>query len=843
MKKPQLKTVLTVLILTSVLSLLFVKSNSHDIQKHHNVITNIQQLSYHDSLFNEAILDLKANQFANYDTLTRQTQAIERILKWLVSSESGIYNTHGQDLDQTINQATDAFFQKKSLMERFQSHNGILKNSLYYFPTVVQNFKLDSNNTSTDELVDRLFKEILLFHVRSDEKNATQAAATIKILENTDKASVSDVIKHAETIIHRKQALDKSAKELFTQPTRKSVEAIYTTYSQYNADIIKSTRGYRIAMYAFALLLLGYIFKLFLTLRSTMTKLEKSLNELEFQKHALDEHAIVISITPDGLIEYANERFQKTSQFNENELKDHVRNLIDYRFHPWSFTSNIRNILKTGKTWRGEIRCVTKDQNFYWADTTIVPFVDKAGNPSRYVALLTDITEKKAVDERIFRLAHYDALTQLTNRPYFLEKTENALIQSKNNSAKMAVVFLDLDNFKIINDTLGHAFGDTLLMFVGDHLRECVRETDVISRMGGDEFTIALPSIASNNEIEQIVESILSITNKCVRIENRDITISTSIGVSVYPEDGESVDSLLKNADMAMYQAKTEGKNKYVFYNEDLKTENLIRHKLDNDLKEAVRENQFELYYQPQICTDSKKICAVEALLRWNHPERGLIAPDAFIPSLEENGLIVEVGDWVLTQACTQLAAWKKIGFDLKISVNISPRQIRNDHLLEVLKNILNFRAIQPADLQLELTESGLLDNTELTSSLLEKVNDLGVAIALDDFGTGYSSLSYLKKLPINTLKIDRSFVRDLPDDQHDLEIVATILAMAKNLGLATVAEGVETMEQRDFLAENGCDYLQGYMFSKPRNAEDMLKMLHDDNSNPDISSVTNIAS
>jgi len=454
--------------------------------------------------------------------------------------------------------------------------------------------------------------------------------------------------------------------------------------------------------------------------------------------------------------------------------------------------------------------------------------LDKENKPIRYVALQTDITDKKRVEERISYLAHYDDLTNLPKRAFFLEKIDHELHKTSVSGKKLALLFLDLDNFKLINDTLGHDSGDELLKIVARHLRSSVRETDIVSRLGGDEFTIALLDIESREEIEAIARKILSITNKSVHLGRKEITISSSIGISVYPDDAEDIDSLLKYSDIAMYRAKTEGKNKSMYFTEELMSENLDRHTLENEIRQAIQHNEFELFYQPQVLADGGEICAVEALIRWNHPDKGLIAPYVFIPILEDSGLILDVGKWVLMEACTQLVALKEQGFNLRMSVNISANQLRDDHLLELIKQIINFRPIEPHELELEITETSLLQNIDRTITLLNALSEAGVGLSLDDFGTGYSSLSYLKKLPIKTLKIDRSFIKDIPSDQHDMAIATTIIAMARNLDLRVVAEGVETEEQLNFLQEKGCDTLQGYYFSKPVNASDLRQVLCD---------------
>jgi len=826
MRKGKFKPVVIIFCLISILTFLFVKTKANNINRHHDVINQLHNLSYQDSLLNESVLEFRANRFSNYDPITSQKQAIENILLWIKNTQSGLYNEFGNDLDNAIDSSEEQFDKKIVLVERFKSHNGILKNSLYYLPTAIAKNQNNERNGQYDNDLNQLLRDVLLFTSRPNDQNKLKAYFFIRKIKTAQDSELSLIALHAETILREQEALQDIVSSIFNLATNKGVEDIYHIYERYNAERVKSAARYRTVMYAMAILLVLYMLRQFLTLRRTKNYLEESLYELAFQKNALDEYTIVASISPEGKVLYVNDKYTEISQYAKDDLIGRTQRILESEYHPRSYFSEMWRTLKEGNSWRGEIRKHKKDGSHYWVDATIVPFLDKANKPIRYIALQTDITDKKRVEERVSYLAHYDDLTNLPKRAFFLEKIDNELQKISKPGKKLALMFLDLDNFKLINDTLGHDSGDELLKIVASHLRSSVRESDIVSRLGGDEFTIALLDIESKEEIEAIARKILSITNKSVLLARKEITISSSIGISVYPDDASDLDSLLKYSDIAMYRAKTEGKNKFVFFTEELMSENLDRHTLENELRHAVQRKEFELYYQPQIVKESGEICAVEALIRWNHPEKGLIPPHVFIPVLEDSGLIMDVGKWVLVEACTQLVTLKEQGFNLRMSVNISANQLRDDHLPELIKQIIDFRPIEPHELELEITETSLLQNIDRTITLLNALSKLGVGLSLDDFGTGYSSLSYLKKLPIGTLKIDRSFVKDIPNDQHDMAIATTIIAMARTLDLQVVAEGVETEEQLNFLQENGCDILQGYYFSKPVNACDLRQVL-----------------
>ncbi len=841
MNRDKFKIVVTIACLLGILTFLFFKARNNDIEKHHKIIHNIQQLFYQDSQFNESILKLQTVNFAAYEMLAKHRRAIEEYTAWLKTTESGIYQTFGEDIDTAIDEAEQVFAVKIDLIEEFKSLNSDLKKSVAELPVAVEAEKRGASSFAEHIYLDRLLKEVLLFHSNPMENNNRWVLKAIEQMYQSPDDSQLELAGHASTVIKNTEGIIQKIQNIFDLPTKQSVGEIYNIYSRYYAEKSKSTAFYRFAMYAMALFLLAYVAKLFLTLRNTMRHLETSLEEIEFQKKALDEHAIVASINPDGHITYVNDRFIEVSQYSRKDTDSHFKKLIDFNHHSPFILKEIVTALKKGETWRGELRNSKKDGSFFWADATIVPFIDKLGAPIRHIALLTDITAKKRDEQRIFNLAHYDSLTGLPNRLFFRQQVEQHLSEQASKDKKTVLLFVDLDNFKLVNDTMGHTVGDSLLRKVANHLTSSARENDLVSRLGGDEFVVALMDIESHNEIIKITNAILSITDYPVKLEQHETVVSTSIGISVYPDDANSMDCLIQHSDMAMYAAKSRGKNQYQFFTKELEIQSIKRHTLENDLRRAIQLEEFEIYYQPQVESVSGDIASVEALIRWNHPDKGLIPPCDFIPVLEETGLIVTVGDWVLKQACTQLAAWKQQGFRLRMAVNISAHQIADNHLLEIIEQILRFRPIEPHELELELTETSLLNNSEYSITLLNSLSELGVGLALDDFGTGYSSLSYLKKLPIDRLKIDRSFVWELPNDRRDMEIITTIIAMAKSLGLQIIAEGVETAEQYAILQDKQCEYLQGYHIGKPMPADEMLAKLHDNRDGTTLDNVVNL--
>ena len=438
-----------------------------------------------------------------------------------------------------------------------------------------------------------------------------------------------------------------------------------------------------------------------------------------------------------------------------------------------------------------------------------------------------DVTEHNKAQLMIQHQAFYDSLTNLPNRTLFDRKLAQALNQIRSTNKMLAVMFLDLDRFKTINDTLGHTVGDLLLKNVVERLKSCLREKDIIARWGGDEFTLLLPEISCRQDATAIAKRILEVLKPGFNLKNHYLHITSSIGIATFPEDGRDAETLVKNADAALYWVKEKGRNDYQHYNLRLNSQAHVLLDLENRLHYALQKQEFELYYQPIVEVSTNKIVKMEALLRWQHPELGRISPDIFIPIAEENGLIVEIGEWVLKTACAQTKTWQDLGlFDLAVSVNLSARQFYNNDLVKTVSRILSLTKLSFSSLELEITETATMRNTNLARQILDNLRQMGISLSMDDFGTGYSSLSYLKDFPFSTIKIDRSFVHDLSVDSSNLAIIKAITTLGKGLNLRIVAEGVETEQLKSLLQALHCNYMQGYFISRPLNAVDATNLL-----------------
>lgn len=458
-----------------------------------------------------------------------------------------------------------------------------------------------------------------------------------------------------------------------------------------------------------------------------------------------------------------------------------------------------------------------------------IPMLGRDGGANRYVGLYgvaRDISDRKRAEEIISFQAYHDQLTRLPNRVLFKDRLELAIAQAQRRGGSLAVMFVDVDRFKLVNDTYGHAEGDALLRGIATRLSNSLRRGDTLARLGGDEFTVLLPDIAGPEDAEVIARKVLLALEDPFPLDHGDFRATASVGIAIYPPDGQTAEALTQHADIAMYQVKRSGKNGFRFFAPELNTHHQSRIAVENDLRMAIERNQLELYYQPQVSLSKQRVVGMEALLRWNHPENGLIGPDVFIPVAEEVGFIGEISRWVLESACLQLASWRKAGYrDLKMSLNLAPHDFDRGDIVEFVTDCIQRHDLPPSKVELEITESMMMQDTAGVAAKVRELRSAGIGVAIDDFGTGYSALAYLQKLPVSVLKIDRSFVRDL-DGLMTNPIISAITGIAKGFGLELIAEGVEHAQQAKTLKALGCDVMQGYYFAHPMQAGDASAMI-----------------
>ena len=558
--------------------------------------------------------------------------------------------------------------------------------------------------------------------------------------------------------------------------------------------------------------------------------LERKQVEGDLQKlsRAVEQSPTMVLITDEkGKIEYVNEEFTEVTGYSLAEIEGLTPSLLNAGETDPVFYDEMWKTISSGNDWQGEIRNRTKSGQSYWSMLYISPILDDEERITHFIGVSEDISEQKKTLEQIEELAFYDPLTQLGNRRLFKEQLDVELKKMGRNASAFALFYLDLDNFKQINDTLGHDAGDGLLQKIADRLRGVLRSSDLIARIGGDEFMVLLPDVSSSVEVGVVAKKLLKSIAKPVILCGTEVKATMSLGITMAPTDGNDWAVLMKNADLAMYRAKRNGRNNFQFFTHEMNDEVVRRASMEEQLRNALRNHEFCIHYQPQwtIMNELQPVC-FEALVRWNHPERGMVSPAEFIPIAEELGLIVELGDWVLNEACSQGRQLLDSGHSVRMAVNLSMRQLFDPELLNKIKAALKRNNLPASLLELEITESVIMEEVDVVVETLQQLKNLGISLAIDDFGTGYSSLSYLKRLPFDHLKVDASFVRDIPHDKNDMEITSAVIAMAHKLGLKVIAEGIETHEQLSFLRDNDCDMGQGYLLARPAPLDDILKYI-----------------
>lgn len=559
---------------------------------------------------------------------------------------------------------------------------------------------------------------------------------------------------------------------------------------------------------------------------------EITLDQNDAFASSIINHAIegIITIDVNGIIGYINPSAEKIFGYASNEVIGASINMLI----PELCYNDCTNLDVNSKFPEKNLEILGRQKNN--SNLPLEATISKFYVDDRFffTIILRDITERRHYEETIRYQAFYDSLTDLPNRLLLKDRIELEISHSKHTSQNLAIMYLDLDRFKLINDTLGHDIGDKLLKEIAVRLKSCVNETDTVSRIGGDEFVILLPAIAHEENIGNIATKILETIRETIIIDSHELYISVSIGVTIYPDDGKDVETLLTNADVAMYRAKEKGKNNFQLYTPALNEKALERLAMENSLRRALEYKEFVVYYQPKVSTETEQIIGMEALIRWQHPNWGLVPPVKFIPLAEETGLIVPIGEWVLRTACTQTKALQNAGLPpLTVAVNLSALQFQLQDLTTMVSNVLEETGLDPRYLELEITESIAMQNVEHTIKMINELKAMGIKFAIDDFGTGYSSLSQLNSFSVNKLKIDKSFVSKIDGIKDHSIIASTVLALGKSMALGVVAEGVENQEQVDFFKLNKCDEMQGYFFGKPMSKEDFemfyYKKLHED--------------
>lgn len=560
--------------------------------------------------------------------------------------------------------------------------------------------------------------------------------------------------------------------------------------------------------------------------RSDIEQIKRAFLELRNIKFALDQSAIVAITDRKGVITYVNDKFCEISKYSREELVGQTHRIINSGYHSREYFKEMWKTIGAGKIWEGQFKNKAKDGSYYWVETTIVPFLGPDGKPEKYISIRTDITAQKRVEEQVRQMALYDELTGLANRRLFKQTLSQCI--EEQSPMDLAVVFLDLNRFSVINDTLGHEAGDRILTEVGKRLQEWeMNHSSVLaSRYGGDEFVLLFTK-RNEDQLKADLEQIHALIADTYTIELEEFRLSASMGVALYPQDGHTAEELIRHADMAMYHAKANDMGS-IFYYQDYKHQLTREMQIERSLHGVVDEENYEIVYQPKVNVETEMMKGTEALLRWKHPTLGFVSPGEFIPIAERSGTIVSIGTWVLEQALKQNAKWcRQAGRPLIIAVNVSPIQLKQRNFVPLVKELLEESGMPPELLELEITENLAMQNEKEVVRKLKALQAIGVKISIDDFGTGYSSLKYLQRYGMNTLKIDRAFIRDYSKEREAESLIPGIIAIGHASGMKIVAEGVETREQLEFLKREGCDTVQGYVYSRPVPPKEIERMFH----------------
>jgi diguanylate cyclase (GGDEF)-like protein/PAS domain S-box-containing protein len=819
--------------LVAVLGALFMQTRVIDFDSNNEILGALRELKQVDAEWNVDVLRAKTGLASDYDRVASPLPQIESLTTALSRKSADIWHDRADSnarMVELLGLYSKLMDRKISMIERFKSQNAILRNSSRFLPIAATDLveatrasgisgtaKLAIVMALTDLLADTMTYSLTPDESLRDRigKGTQQLGQLTATLSPEVRARAETLLAHVGTVLRQQEASVRLLAELNALATAKAIDDLSDAHMQERDKLFGEQQIYRQALLAysvFLLLLLGF----------AGWRLFRSVAQLRVAATAFESQDGMLIADASNVTVQVNRAFTEITGYASEEVVGQPPHLLQSDRHGPDFYSETWAAIEHTGGWQGEIWGRRKDGDSYSKWLTITAVKSDEGVVTHYVYTETDITARKMAEEEIMRLAFFDPLTQLPNRRLLNDRLIQAMAASNRSGFHGALLFLDLDNFKVLNDTLGHDKGDLLLQQVAQRLVTCVREGDTVARLGGDEFVVMLEGLSGQSEeaatqAETVGEKILAMLNLPYQLADHENRSTPSIGITLLHGHQTSVEELLKQADLAMYQSKTAGRNTLRFFDPAMQALVADRAVLEADLREAVTQQQFVLYYQAQV-VGKGRLTGAEALVRWQHPRRGLVSPAEFIPLSEETGLILPLGHWVLEAACAQLAKWagQPDTAHFYLAVNVSAKQLQQVDFVDQVLAVLDRTGANPKRLKLELTESVLVSNVETTIAKMAALKAKGVGFSLDDFGTGYSSLAYLKRLPLDQLKIDQGFVRDILIDPNDAAIARMVIVLAESMGLTVIAEGVESEAQRDFLARMGCHAYQGYLFSRP---------------------------
>lgn len=791
---------------------------------HNRISGDLRELQALDIELTEAVLQQHYNMMHNYDGLVRTMKRIRELHAALLQAQKMGDMPATPEISRELDAIRQAIGYKSDALEEFKTDNAVSKTSLIYLPVTIDAVMDRVPEQSWARLRSRLrhmMRDTLLLSTGQSDQNNLALAQDIAAIERDIPLVPKDArelaqlsVRHANNFLNNEADVANAIRNLAATSQMHMGAKLELLYMEHYHRQQSAASIYRIFLLLLAVLALAYAVYAYYEMLAKAAELRIAATAFSAQESLVitDSHGVILRV---------NQAFTDNTGYKSGDVVGKTPRLLSSGRQSHAFYEAMwKNIAQNG-SWKGEIWNRRKSGELYPVWLTISA-VKHRGVVTHYIGSHVDITERKATEEKIRQLAFHDALTGLPNRQLLLDRLQQGMAASARSGQYGALLFIDLDNFKTLNDTMGHQSGDVLLQQVALRLAACVREGDTVARLGGDEFVVLLEDMGTQtvdaaSQAETVGDKILRAMSQPFFLGAREHHCTASIGATLFSEKAQPMGDLLKQADIAMYQAKKAGRDTLRFFDPDMQQAIDQRVSIEHDLSHAVELKQFHLCYQVQV-DGKRRPFGAEALIRWTHPERGLVSPAQFIPAAEETGLIQQIGMWVLEEACAQLAAWQDnpLARELVLSVNVSARQFYQANFVTQVKAVVNRHAIDPNLLKLELTEGMLLENVEDTIATMNALREIGINLSLDDFGTGYSSLQYLKRLSLSQLKIDQSFVRDIVVDSSDQSIVKTIIAMAQNLDMGVIAEGVETEQQLDILLSSGCNHFQGYLFSRP---------------------------
>lgn len=824
--------------LTAVVTWLFVKADGVPMADHHAFLLSLSRMQKADEALNASIVSAYSDLLQNYDPLMLHSRAIGEERQAIQYLPAALPGPETAILKEKRRLLAEAQMAKERDIDLFTRHHSVLRNSEFYFPTLAEECLARAAGPMSGRF-EHFTRHLLRFSINVDPEGEEQLADELAGLERDASASgdllTRQFLIHARQIVQRRPEVNTLMQRIVKAPTAALLEEVSQAYAQAHGEAERVADYYRAMLYLVTVLLGSYV--VYALLRNERDRRALAVHQAgEMRAEAqLRLYSRVFTNASEGMtitdaqanIVAVNPAFCEITGYAATDVIGKTPAILNSGRQGKDFYREMwAELLRHGQ-WQGEIWNRRKDGGIFPEWLSISSVLDEQGKVSHYIGVFADISERKQSEARIQHLAHHDALTGLPNRLLLEDRMTQGMLKSKRAGKSMAVIFIDLDRFKNINDTLGHEVGDNLLVQASQRGQAILRDTDTLSRLGGDEFVAVLPELGHRNDASQVARKLLAMLCQPYLLAGHELTVSASAGIALYPEDGQSASELMRKADAAMYRAKEEGRNTFRFFSAEINTASLGDLLLENELFGALERGELEMYYQPKVDARDGRIVGAEALMRWRHRKQGMIPPARFIPLAEASGLINVFGEWAIETVCRQQRHWREAGVPvLPVAVNISAQQFAQQDLPELVAKVLQEHALAPRLLELELTESSLMRNATKASGVLEVLRRMHVHVAIDDFGTGYSSLSYLKQFPVHTLKIDHSFVNEIDEHGERIKLASAIIAMAHELDLSVVAEGVETEAQRAYLLAHGCDQFQGYLFGLPMTAGEYGELL-----------------